>query len=382
MKITMLCCTVLLMAGCASIGPVRVHMDRGTYNNVVRDTDQEQLLMNIVRGRYLEVSQYIQVASLTASYSLSSSVTGGVSAVTSNLPTTLTSNFAPTVSYSDTPTISYVPLSNIEFAKSLMTPVSAANFILLAHAGGYDHMMLFRLFFEQIGDVDSDLLNHSGVDYFTSEYNKFNLIMNTMSRLYLSGAFEAPRAGSYDKHIGIVLRFRDHKVNTPDARKLKKLLGIPLQSKSIVFLEHTLLGELQVKDGTLIYNEEPKPRNMVYVRLRSIYSIIDLLGRGVQIPCHDIDAHMTRELIYPNGTRFDWSAMMRNILTVHSSETEPKQDYLVRTFMHNHWFYIKASDLASKDTFDAILRVLTLTSAVASSNNSMPVLTIPVSALP
>ena len=67
-KILLVCCAILMITGCASIGPRRVQIDRGTYNNIVRETDQEQLLTNIVRKRYLEITEYIQVASLTASY--------------------------------------------------------------------------------------------------------------------------------------------------------------------------------------------------------------------------------------------------------------------------------------------------------------------------
>jgi hypothetical protein len=380
MQKIILCCFMVLITGCKSIGPGRIHMDRGTYNNVVRDTDQEQLLMNIVRGRYLEVTQYIQVGSLTASYSLSQTLAASASVTAvSNSPTSWTPTLSPSVTYSDTPTISYIPLSNIEFAKSLMTPVSMTNFLLLAHAGGYDHMALFRLFFEQIGSVNSNLLNQSGMLRFTPQYQKFNVIIDLMSTLYLSGAFEAPRAAIYDGQISALLIFRKHRENTPQALQLKRLLGISLGSKSIVFMEHPLLEAMEKKDGVLITNDnKSKAKNVVYVRLRSTYAIIDLLGRGVQIPYQDIEAHTTRELYYPNGKRFDWRAIMKNILTIYASDTEPTNDFLVKTYMHHHWFYIKSSDPASKDTFDSILRILTLTSAVAMNNNSMPMLTIPV----
>ncbi len=85
-KILFIGATFFILAGCTSIGPRRVHMDRGVYNNVVRQTDQEQLLTNIVRQRYLEITEYIQVGSLTASYSLSESLTGSVSATTGASP--------------------------------------------------------------------------------------------------------------------------------------------------------------------------------------------------------------------------------------------------------------------------------------------------------
>ena len=175
------------------------------------------------------------------------------------------------------------------------------------------------------------------------------------------------------------MRFQNHYENTAEALKLQKLLNIPLHSKNIIFMEHTLVDELEEDKNILVVSNPPsKPRNVVYVRLRSAYAIISLLGRGVQIPCNDIKAHLTRELVNSNGVRYDWNKKMSKILTIYQSSKEPMKDVLVKAVIHNHWFYIKASDLASKDTFDAVIRLFTLTSAVAASNNSMPVLTIPV----
>ena len=136
---------------------------------------------------------------------------------------------------------------------------------------------------------------------------------------------------------------------------------------------------MEEEKNVLRVSDHPnKPLNIVYVRLRSVYAIISLLGRAVQIPDHDIKAHVTRELVNINGSRYDWTEKMHNILTIYQSNQQPREDVLVKAVVHNHWFYIKASDLASKDTFDAVIRLYTLTSAVAASNNSMPVLTIPV----
>lgn len=368
----------MLITGCTSIGPARVHIDRGTYNNIVRDTDQEQLLMNIVRERYLEISQYIQIGSLTASYSLSQSLAGNISATTTS-PRVLTSSLSPSVTYSDTPTISYMPLSSADFAKSLMTPVTMADFLMLAHAGRYDHTMLFSLVFEEINGVNSDLLNHRGRNYPTPQYEKYQRIISILKKLYTHGDFEAPRAVVFKKDIGALLRFHAGRERTPEAHQLQKLLGIRRSSRDIIFLEHPLLNELEEKDDMLIPNDpKTRPQNVVYVQLRSVYAMISLLGRGVRVPCKDINAHITRELINRDGSRYNWSMKMRDIITIYASEREPMRDVLVKAVVHNHWFYIKASDLASKDTFDAVLRLYTLTSAIASANNSMPVLTIPV----
>ena len=380
-KILILSLTILLVVGCKSIGPGRVQMDRGAYNNIIRETDQEQLLTNIVRQRYLEITQYIQVTSLTASYSLSPSLSGSVSASTHPGPTALSSSLSPTVSYSDTPTISYIPLSNKEFAVSLMTPITMNNFLILAHAGGYDQIVLYSIFFEQIGDYNDNLLHYDGTNHLTTGFNKYDKVIHLLSKLYRNDSFEPPVPVIYGKQLGGMLRFKTHQENSHDAIELKKLLGISSNSKEIILMEHSLLEPLEEKDGILISPEMvSKPHNVVYVTFRSVYAVIYLLGYGVQVPYKDINDHLTRELIKADGSRYEWKYRMRNILTVYSSDHVPNEPTLVQVRVHNHWFYIKASDQVSKGTFDAVIRMLTLTSAVAASSNGLPVLTIPVAA--
>src|SRR5690349_6508547 len=104
----------LLLVGCHSIGPKQVQVDRAPYNEIVRQTDYEQILSNIVRMSYVEPTSYLKITNLTASYSLSSSLSAspswsksmsyGIPPSTSNI--TPSFGLAPSVSYSDSPTIS------------------------------------------------------------------------------------------------------------------------------------------------------------------------------------------------------------------------------------------------------------------------------------
>ncbi len=380
LKKLLLILTVVMLVSCKSIGPWRVHMDRQVYNTVLRDTEQEQLLANIVRSRYLENTQYIQVGGLTANYQLSESL---ASTATSNFnrpsANTYVGSLSPTINYSDNPTISYLPLSDADFANSLLTPVSMLNFILLLHAGGFDQVALFDVFFEQLNYIDGNMLTLAGRNYTTQEQIRFWHIMKLLHDMEKKDVFDLPRSVLYKKQLGIMIRFKNNLENSSDALALKRLLGVARNSKSIVFMEHTFDEDLHEEKGVLVINQTPTlPRNLVYVRLRSIIAAIKFLGYGVQIPEEDIRAHITRELITPDGRRFDWSHKMKNIFTVYSSNNEPRANVLVKTRIHNHWFYIKASDLATKETLIAVLRLFTLTSVTTHQTNNLPVITIPV----
>src|SRR5260370_37383016 len=67
---------VLLAAGaCVSgcVGPNAVRYTRLRYNEVVRDTNDEQLLINIVRLRYADSPVFIDLPNITSQFEMSGS---------------------------------------------------------------------------------------------------------------------------------------------------------------------------------------------------------------------------------------------------------------------------------------------------------------------
>ena len=381
-KLLFICISVSLIIGCGSIGPSRVHIDSATYNNIVLKTEQEQLLMNIVRLRYLEGTEYTKISAITASYSLSETLGGNVSTVSAppNILTSLSSSISPSVTYTDSPTISYTPLSSMQFTKSLMTPISMVNFLLLSQGDKYDYTMLFSIFIEDIGEVAATLLNLGGENHLTPQYKTYIGTMGLLNKLYRRGAFEVPRAIIYEGKLGVLLRFHRQFPKTPDAIKLKKLLLVPLNARDIVFMEHSVLEALEEKDGVIGFgNPKSEIKNIVYIRFRSLLSIMAILSRGLQVPKQDLCNHLTKELVQTDASIYEWRKYIHDFLTIYASEKEPRENVFIKVYLHNHWFYIKASDLASKDTFGAIRQLFILTSA-DTSGSTTPILTIPVSA--
>src|ERR1700722_19027707 len=66
---------VILLAGVVSLsgclGPKAVRYTRLRYNEVVRDTNDEQLLINIVRLRYADSPVFIDLPNITSQFELS-----------------------------------------------------------------------------------------------------------------------------------------------------------------------------------------------------------------------------------------------------------------------------------------------------------------------
>ena len=55
--------------GCAVVGPTSISMGRADYNEAINKTDDAQMLMSIVRGRYGETFSLLAVTGVAANVS-------------------------------------------------------------------------------------------------------------------------------------------------------------------------------------------------------------------------------------------------------------------------------------------------------------------------
>jgi hypothetical protein len=60
----MIAVALFLISGCAAQGAKRIQADRFDYNAAIAQSTREQMLLNIVRSRYLEVPVFLTVSSV------------------------------------------------------------------------------------------------------------------------------------------------------------------------------------------------------------------------------------------------------------------------------------------------------------------------------
>jgi hypothetical protein len=101
--------TLLLVAGCASVGPSRLVSSHEGYNDAVQLVTSREVLLNIVRLRYLDPIQFVSVSAINASFSVSAGASVGGTA-------------GANVGFSDSPTITFVPVNGSAAMKSLESP--------------------------------------------------------------------------------------------------------------------------------------------------------------------------------------------------------------------------------------------------------------------
>ena len=144
----------LLLNGCASFGPQYLQESRLQYNEVVKASSEEQLLLNIVRLRYGDTPSSLAVSSVAAQFELAKSFQLTPFFVASGAAAGSYAAVLPQLSLSgtDRPTISLTPADDQEFTRKLFTPLPLDGLIYLAKTT-WPIATVFRLYLENLNWV-------------------------------------------------------------------------------------------------------------------------------------------------------------------------------------------------------------------------------------
>ena len=140
-------CLARGVSGC--LGPKAVRYTRMRYNEVVRATNDEQLLLNIVRLRYADSPIFVDLPNITSQFEVAGqgNYLGGYGNET---PGRASLGFGD-LSLRDTPTLSYHPREGREIAKALLTPLSSDMLIVVNAGANLEQLLLFAM--NDINDV-------------------------------------------------------------------------------------------------------------------------------------------------------------------------------------------------------------------------------------
>jgi hypothetical protein len=175
-------------------------------NEVVRDTNDQQLLMNIVRLRYADSPIFIDLPNITSQFEMAGrgnylGGTGNQFHGKSNL------GFGE-LSLRDTPTLSYHPREGREIAKALLTPLSADLLIVVNAGANLEQLLLYS-----INDIN-DVPNAPGATVLLPQEADDN-------SLYLRGSGCSRRCGPETQPSCLLARTRSptpHPTQSPRAR--------------------------------------------------------------------------------------------------------------------------------------------------------------------
>jgi len=347
-KLTLLIICIAL-AGCMSAGPTLVSGSRTDYNVVLRQADDQQMLLNLVRLRYRDQAMFLEVSALNTQFSISNEVNANTELGQGDSFLGLGGKIVA----QETPTVSYTPLKGADFVQRVLTPISLDTLFLLDTAG-WSSDRLLRLLVDKMNDVGNAQGANGPTPALAPAYEEFKRLSFLLRQLRMDGLYTDAIFNNQP-----VLVFEPEALDHAQYQEFTRILG--LNPAKLVFPV-----TVAARSGG---------NNSIYLRFRSLVGVMYFLSQSVQVPEEDVVAGRVTVTRDAAGQPFDWQRVTEGILTIRSS-TEPPDNASVAINYRNSWFYIDDSDLDSKSTFSLLGQVYQLQAGDAKS--VAPVLTLPV----
>lgn len=342
----MLVLFALCMAACSRMGPGSVRHDRFDYNAALADSWKEQILLNVVKLRYLDPPMFLDVASIVSGYTVESTVS-------------VAGSFFPDLpddevilgaqgKYTDRPTIPYAPLTGPEFVKSLMMPLPPPAVLFLLQSG-YPADFVLSIAVDSL----NGLQNRRGAGARMRPADpEFYAMLELLRDIQLSGAVEINIKPMEDKEEAVFIVFHRRAEVQEASRALRKLLGLDPDTTEIrVFYGGAASGGAQVAMLT-----------------RAMYHIMIELAAYVEVPERDVAEQRAVPVLA------DQVEGKHRLFRISSTAQQPA-DAFVAVPYHGHWFSIDDRDLVSKRTFTFLMLLFSL--ANQGPKEALPMVTIP-----
>lgn len=347
----------LLLGGCASIGPRAIAVNRPAYNLAVQQTNDQELLLNLVRLLYRDTLYFTTVERVAASMDFNQSYNLG-SVFSRSRPSlgrqTLNRSLSlgSTVSLNDRPTVFYAPIEGERFVRQMMTPMNPQLLLMLVKSG----WSIDRVFLVAVQDMNGLKNAPTAAGLRPSREPEFRAfqeaarLLRALQREQLLELATVPVSGGQ----GLELRFVRTAAERPETARLRELLGLAA-------------GQDRFRIVTGV--EAPDP-NTIAITTRPLLSALSYVAQGIEAPLPHLLAGMVRRTVRADQSPFDWSELLHDVFQVHSSAEEPAEASVV-IFYRGYYFFIPDSDLETKSTFVLLTQLMALHSAPPQSGPVM-----------
>ena len=337
----------ILLAGCSGIGPGTVERDRFDYVNALSSSWKKQMLLNLVKIRYLDAPVFLDISSVISQYAIEGTINLGASW---NDPILGDSQrLGGSGKYTDRPTITYTPLIGDKFSRSLMTPIPIRAFLFLIQSE-YPADFLYRICVQTINGVD----NRIGAKVMEKTADpRFRLLIEAMRRIQKSGGL-GMRIKPIGKKQAVVVFFRSELSDeiAKDINTVQQILGLSPDAK-----------EIRVVYGTFATDNQE-----IAMLTRSMFQIMIELASYIDVPAKDIEEGRVANLSNNNATD------MPPLIRIHSGVSRP-EDVLVAVPYRDNYFWINDTDVTSKRIFSFLMMLFSLTET--GEKTGAPIVTVP-----
>ncbi len=357
---------VLAVSGCASVGPAGISAGRGAYNMAVQHTNDQELLLNLVRTRYRDTLYFTSVERIAATQELLQTVgasaggtqtsnsyagTPAATSITSVLARSLTLG-AGSISVNEKPTVFYAPLEGEKFVRQMMTPMNPELLLLLVKSG-WSLDRVFSLGVQEMNGLKNAPTAAGPSPSREPEFRDFREAAKLLRALQRENLIDLVKVKGSE---GVELRFVRTANDREETQRLKALLGLAP-------------GRDRFK---VIASGDAPDDATIAISTRPLISALNYLSQGIDAPVADVKAGKVRQTVRNNGEAFDWQELLDGVFHVSVSNTEPA-DASVAIHYRGSYFYIADNDLDSKSTFVLLTQLIALHSVPASSSPPMSI---------
>jgi len=372
-------------------------------NEKIRETNNEQLLLNLVRLRYDETPYFLHVSTITTTFSAEASL-----GASGTLPEGSNNNILGLqggLSYSESPSVTWSIPNSREFLARFYAPIGADQLTVLTQSG-FGLEEVFRVGVQKMNRLRNREYRVRGGEFIPTNYDEFREAIELLetlrkeglldfayslmtnyggvslpisqidtggvadglpySLLYLSR--EKGMATPYRVSKPLFVRFTKESDRDPRAQRLRLLLNLrpDLYSFPITNTADVSTEGIRAVDGRLAEVFDPdKQLSHIALNNRSVIDVLRFAAATVQVPDADIESGKVRQ----RRIKLD------EYLVVLSTATEPTDAWL-KIKQGETWFYIPDTDLNARTSF-ALLSAL-FASIVGEVPGATPVLTLPV----
>lgn len=401
----------LLLAACSSFGPRVLQQARLDYNETVKSTTEEQLLLNIVRLRYTDTPSSLSISAIAAQFERSQNV-GLVPFFTAVGGDIGRSSFSATLPQAqllnaDRPTFSLTPLDDQEFTRKLFTPLPLDAVIYLAKTT-WPISTVFRLYLENLNWVSNAQTASGPTPTIAPEFNDFRRGIEALQELQDQGLIVfgldersepagGPLPAASIKASDLIEAAKNGYEYQPDKnnqtwqliRKIQQPVmrvaphageSPEFQTLVQVFKLQPSLDKYDITQEALLPFPSTYPQqgvNKIDLETRSMLQALYFVSHGVDVPAEHLASGMAHQTFDASGQPFDWDKTTSGLFRVHhQAGSERPSGARVAIPYRGYWFYIDEADQATKSTFSLLVEMSRLELNVKAGPG--PVLTLPV----
>jgi hypothetical protein len=397
-----------MVGGCA-LGPRAIESGRLRYNEAVKKTTEQQLLLNIVRLRYGDSPSSLSISTIADQRELSANLgaTPFFASAGAGDWGTYRGAVLPQamLAGAERPTFSYTPNDDQEFARRLFTPLSIEGMAYLVRTT-WPISTVFRLGLENLNWVENAETGSGPTPVQPPVYAEFRVGVDALQRLQDRGlidivheeqeqrrtdalpaetvsataAVDAVRAGFeyraddrghwsvIEKQRIPVLRIGPTPADDPDLTEFCQAFRLDPALRRYPLTTEKLDPFLEGAPATGV--------DVLDLETRSLLQVLFFAGHAVDVPAEHIECGIVRTTSGGPAGDFDWQEVLGGLLRIQSAAgRQPPACAHVAIRYQDYWFYIDQRDHDSKATFALLMELSQL--ELGSGQGNTPLLTIP-----